>query len=260
MRSRPFTTDISLPPGPLSSELVRQVLHLALVEFRWFKPVRYGDADMEYRIPEGPLDLEPLLARYEERNGRHLFVGARTDRDFLSLSAALAPCQYPYTGDISWTTSLADTARPAWRQRHLQQVATLMRLVRSPLAIALTEDDWTRKYRYELQQDVGSSREITVRDYSEGLAGLAWRTFLGPPFVRLFGSRLESLPPDCVHRLGEELVVIQPYEFPGQAGSPEADARERDLMELLGPECFYDHSRRQLPSRRPVLPPIELST
>jgi hypothetical protein len=229
------------------------VLHLTLVEFRWFKPVRYGDADMEYRISEGPLELKPVIDLYEERKGRHLFVGARTDRDFLSLSAALPPCQYPYTGAIAWTTSLTDTARPAWRQRHLQQVATFMRLVRSPLAIALTEDDWARKYRYELQQDVGSSREITVRDYSEGLAGLAWRTFLGPPFVRLFGSRLESLPPECVHRLGEELVVIQPYEFPSQAGFPEAGTRERELMELLGPECFYDHTRRQLPSRRPVL-------
>jgi hypothetical protein len=30
-------------------------------------------------------------------------------------------------------------------------------------------------------------------------------------------------------------------------------ARERELISLLGPECFYDHEHHTLPTRRPVL-------
>ncbi len=231
---------------------MRQVLHLILTEFRWFEPMRFGQADMEYPITPGRLDLAPLLAYYEKRKRRDLFVGARTDRDYICFFPS-GPNDLPYVSYFSWTTSLADTARPAWRQRHLEQVAALMRLVRSPLATAAADDDWDRKIQYEVQEEHYSYQEFTIRDYSEGLPGLFWRNFFGPPFVRLFGQRLESLPPDRVQRLGEELVVIQPYELPTQAGSPEADAHERELIELLGPECFYDHERRQKPTRRPVL-------
>ncbi|WNG57780.1 hypothetical protein F0U59_25730 [Archangium gephyra] len=251
MRSRPFKTRIHLPPGMLKRELLHQVLHLILTEFRWFQPVRYGDADMEYRLPSGTLDLDPLLAYYEKKKW-HLFVGARTNRDFVCFFPS-QPRDFPYVSYFSWTTSLADTARPAWRQRHLEQVAALMRLVRSPLATAATEDDWDRKTQYEVQEEHSSYQEFTIRDYSEGLPGLFWRNFLGLPFVRLFGERLDSLPPDRARRLGDDLVLVQPYELPSQAGSLEADAQERELIALLGSECFYDHERRQKPTRRPVL-------
>jgi hypothetical protein len=128
-----------------------------------------------------------------------------------------------------------------------------MRLVRSPLATAEAQDDWERKTQYEVQEEFSSYQEFTVRGYDEGLPGLFWRNFFGPPFIRLFGQRLDSLPPDCVQRLGDDLVLVQPYELPSQAGSPEADARERECVELLGPECFYDHERHRPPTRRPVL-------
>ena len=252
MRSRPFTTYINLPPGPLESDLLREVLHLILSEFHWFEPRRFGHADMEYPIVSGTLDLDPLLAYYEKKKRRHLFVGARTDRDYVCFFPS-GPNDLPYVSYFSWTTSLADTARPAWRQRHLEQVAALMRLVRSPLATAATEDDWDRKTQYEVQEEHSSYQEFTIRDYSEGLPGLFWRNFLGLPFVRLFGERLDSLPPGRAQRLGDDLVLVQPYELPSQAGSLEADAQERELIALLGSECFYDHERRQKPTRRPVL-------
>ncbi|WP_257460285.1 hypothetical protein [Archangium lipolyticum] len=38
-----------------------------------------------------------------------------------------------------------------------------------------------------------------------------------------------------------------------QAGTESGLARERELISLLGPECFYDHERLTLPTRRPVL-------
>jgi hypothetical protein len=89
----------------------------------------------------------------------------------------------------------------------------------------------------------------------EGLAGLFWRNFFGPPFTRLFGERLLSLPPGTHQDLGGGLVLVQPYEQPSQAMTPEGDAAEARLITVLGPECFYDHERHRKPTRLPVLTP-----
>jgi hypothetical protein len=64
-----------------------------------------------------------------------------------------------------------------------------MQLVRSPLAQAGSNQDLERKkWRLVLDPDELSATErYTVRDYSEGLAGLFWRNFFGPPFVQMLG-------------------------------------------------------------------------
>jgi hypothetical protein len=47
---------------------------------------------------------------------------------------------------------------------------------------------------------------------------------------------------------------VQPYELPTQAGTPEGEARERQIIAHLGPECFYDHERHLKPTRVLDLP------
>ncbi|HVG63306.1 MAG TPA: hypothetical protein VNA24_32375 [Hyalangium sp.] len=127
----------------------------------------------------------------------------------------------------------------------------------SPVAQTGAADDFDRKeWRIVPSPDgIGQVQQFTVRDYSEGLAGLYWRNFLGVPFLRLFGDRLDALPTECRQELSDELVLVQPYVLPTQAGTPEGDARERQLISLLGPACFYDHQRHVKPSRRPELGP-----
>jgi hypothetical protein len=131
-----------------------------------------------------------------------------------------------------------------------------MRLLGSPLAQAGVFDDLWRKQNRSVPASDGFGQEevFTVRDYSEGLVGLGWRNFFGPPFVRLFGERLATLPPDARQDLGDGLVLVQPYALPTQAGTPEGEARERQLIAHLGPECFYDHERHTVPTRCPSLP------
>ncbi|AKJ01385.1 hypothetical protein ATI61_10395 [Archangium gephyra] len=137
-----------------------------------------------------------------------------------------------------------------------------MRLVQSPLAFAGLETDLHGKQRRlvhkSIPTDTGkdftwSEEEFTVRDYSEGLPGLVWRNFYGPPFLRMFGERLDTLPTGCRQSLGGDIVLVRPYELPTEAGTEAGTARELELISLLGPECFYDHERRTLPTRRPVL-------
>ncbi len=137
-----------------------------------------------------------------------------------------------------------------------------MRLVQSPLALAGLEADVHGKQRRLVHKRIPmeggkdftySEEEFTVRDYSEGLPGLVWRNFYGPPFIRMFGQRLDALPAGYRKPLGEDLVLVQPYELPTEAGSEAGRASERELISLLGPECFYDHEHHTLPTRRPLL-------
>ena len=259
MRFKCFDTQIWLPPDRLSGELVREFLGLVLHRYRLFEARRYGYASLEESIDPKRLDLGPLVAYFEE-NG-YLCVAARTDRDFIWFSPA-RPDAPPHLGNISWTTSASSASKVSWRVAHAQQVVELMRLVQSPLALAGLERDLDAKQWRLVPKSIPmeggkeftySERAVTVRDYSVGLPGLVWRNFYGPPFIRMFGQRLDVLPPECRKPFGEDLILVQPYELPTEAGTEAGIARERELISLLGPECFYDHTHHTLPTRRPVL-------
>jgi hypothetical protein len=196
------------------------------------------------------IDYDALVALYEERQS--LCVAAPRERNYICIFPALADSP-PYIGKIIWQADVKSASKASWRSAHMEQVAEVMRLVRSPLAVAALDEDVERKTKRWVREEVGSSQDFTVRGYGQGLAGLFWRNFFGPPFVRLFRERLDSLPAECRKPLGEELVLVQPYELPTEAGTAQGDARERELITRLGPECFYDHQHHTLPTRLPVL-------
>ena len=245
-------TFVCLPPGLPSGELVGKLLGIIFREYRWFEPRRYGSSSLSKAIDPMCRDFTPLVAHYEER--KNLCVAARTDKDFIWFLPA-RPDEPPHIGRISWTTSASSASKASWRATHAQQVVELMRLVQSPLAIIGMEEEFERKTRRWVREGAGETRVVTVRDYSEGLAGLFWRNFYGPPFVRMFGERLDALPTGCRMAFGEDLVLVQPYELPTEAGTEAGVARERELISLLGPECFYNHEHHLLPTRRPELVP-----
>ncbi|MGZ3457961.1 MAG: hypothetical protein ACXU86_05570 [Archangium sp.] len=253
---RYLSTKISLAPGLPSSAVVREFLRLVFAEYQWFTPMRFGwFATWDRKIDPERIDYDALVELYEEHHS--LCVAARTDKDFICFFPAGADSP-PYTGKIIWEASAKSASKASWRAAHVEQVAEVMRLFRSPLAVAALDEDLDRKTKRWVPSDdgIGSMQTFTVRNYSEGLAGLFWRNFFGPPFVRMFGERLASLPEDCRKPLGEGLVLVQPYELPTEAGSEPGDARERALIEQLGPECFYDHEHHTPPTRRPILDPL----
>jgi hypothetical protein len=249
---RTLETTICLPPGIPSSLVVRAFFRRAFDEYRWFRPVRYGRAVLNGCLDPDQIDYDALTAYCEEY--KNITVTARTDRDFLLLFPA-KPDVPPFTGTITWATSVVEAKKPAWRQAHLRQVVEAMRLVESPLAYSGVRSDIRRKESRLVPRADGLGQEevFNVRDYSEGLAGLFWRNFYGPPFTRMFGERLATLPADARKELGDGIVLVQPYELPTQAGTPEGQARERELIAHLGPECFYDHERHLKPTRVPEL-------
>lgn len=252
MPTKYFATYIWLPPGIVPADVMRDFFRRAFAHYQWFKPVHYGRANLTERLDPSQIDYEALVAYYEEY--KSITVTARTDRDFFLFHSA-KPDAPPHTGVLIWETSVTEARKPSWRAAHLRQVSELMQLLSSPLTQAGFAEDYERKTNRLVPRPDGLGEELTftVRNPSEGLAGLFWRNFYGPPFTRLFGDRLSSLPADTRQDLGGGLTLVQPYELPTQAGTPEAEARERELIAHLGPECFYDHARHLKPTRLPEL-------
>jgi hypothetical protein len=234
------------------SAVFRQLLSLIFEEYRWFRPERFGRALMKGRMAPDDHAFDALVSYYDEF--QNITISARTDRDFVMLIPSKAPAP-PFTGVFTWTTSATEAKKPAWRSAHAQQVLEVMRLLGCPLAQAGLSDDLERKTRrlVPAPDGLGAIEAPTVRDPSEGLAGLSWRTFFGPPFVRMFGDRLLALISGTRQELGNDFVLVQPYEFPTQAMTPEGDAAEKRLITALGPECFYDHAQHHKPTRVPEL-------
>lgn len=252
MAPRYITTHFSLPPVPPTPAEVRDLLRRLFEEYRWFQPVRYGRFRYEGRLEPRRIDYDALVAFYEEK--RAITVLARTDRDFLVL-APTRPGAPAFAGELTWYSSAIEEGGADWQEAHLLQVSELMGLLGAPLAQAGQPEDIQRKTRRMVPapDGVGSVEAFTVRDPSEGLAGLYWRNFFGPPFVRMFGDRLLALPPGTRRELGEGIVLVQPYELPTQAMTPEGDAAEQRLITVLGPECFYDPEGERKPTRVPEI-------
>lgn len=248
MDSQEITTNIDFLPGLLSKDKAYEVLRLIFEEFRWFAPIEYGFGVHRPLKPAQPY-LDTLLDYYAQR--RAVTVCSSEERDFILLSSR----EPEPPGALTWNTSTSPIATPEWRVAHLRQIKQLMTFLDAPLAIAALEDDYRRKTtrRVSLGPDKGWEQVYTVDDYRNGLAGLYWRNFFGPPFVRMFGERLGSLPSDCVKDLGDGIVLVEPYPLPTDADTDAGKARERELIQLLGPECFYDHEHHVPPRKRPDL-------
>ncbi|MHA7628292.1 hypothetical protein [Corallococcus sp. M7] len=196
------------------------------------------------------MDVEPFITYYGEF--KSITIAAATDRDFLMLSPS-RETKHSFIGKLSWTTSVAEARTARWREAHLRQVVEVMRLLGSPLAQSGLDVDFERKnWRWVPNEDgFGSRHEFNLRDYSEGLEGLYWRNIFGAPFVDLFGARLDAVPASQRQSLDGGLVLVQPYELPTQAMTPEGDATEGQLITTLGRDAFFDLATLTKPTRVP---------
>jgi len=252
-------TVIQLRPGFPPNTDLRECFRLIFEDFAWFRPHRYRGVGMAGHVAilpgSVPLDAFVAACRGEERHATHSVMILKSDQEFLSMSFTKPNEEFRYVGALNWITLASFSARQAWREHHVSQVGRLMKLLRSPYGFASLSSEEDRKLRRLVPNEdgFGSRQELTVRDYSEGLAGIFWRNFYGPPFVELFGDRLKALPPGTFTDLGDGLAFVQPYQQPEEALTPRSREMEERLVSLLGPEHFYDFTTHQLPKRQPRL-------
>jgi len=257
-QERKLDTRIWLPPGELASARLRKTLRLFFGQHAWFKPKKIGEGPDAIPLPEDARIARIIdrLVRFYEKNNYDLLVAGPTHFDQL----LFMPNRFgrvSYTGSITWCAHVRSARKPAWRDAHVEQVAQLMRMLDAPYATAsLIADMSAKTHRFDPRPEGGTELRLTTLGYDEGLVGLVWRNFFGPPLVRLFGDRLKALPPERARDLGG-IWLVEPYDSPELAGTDEARARERELIQILGPECFYDQERDTKATRTLDLPVLD---
>jgi len=243
-----------LPPGPLPAPKVKQLLVLLVESYRWLKPTSYEVRGQRARtIAPGQPFIDDVIDTYCSTDD--FWINGRTKNEGMTI--LLSPT---YDGYLScWWPSDKLVRGAQATETFVRQVVELMRLLDSPLAHAALWADAQPKTRWS-DRGPYDSLVIFLNDYSQGLPGLFWRTFLGRPFVRLFGDRLASLPPDTARDLGGDIWLVQPYPTPADALTGGGKARERAIIEHLGKDCFFDHELELKPTRKPDLPPLDTKT
>ena len=90
-----------------------------------------------------------------------------------------------------------------------------------------------------------------------GLSGIGWRTLIGPDLVDHFGEdALSSLPASLAQKVARSIWLLTPSESPQDWLSNEWCAGEREIIQTLGVEKFFDPATGALPSAMPNIRPL----
>lgn len=148
--------------------------------------------------------------------------------------------QHPATADLAavvrWADGLADTVQPVFGCVHTLSLAELQA---EPL-----RPDIIRPYP-------GSDREATLvpgstKQLGRGLSTLYWRTYLGQPYVDLFGTpAIASLPAFAVEERPWGVVVQLTPEAPTDATWPAFRVARDAVAQALGLDAFGPQATRR---------------
>lgn len=249
-------TTFDLPPGFLTPEKVRTLLHLMFEEYQWIKPKRYGNVDTDLKLPSGRNFIDTLVSYYIDEQCLSLDSGSHCE--WLSILPDRRDGR-SYFGSITWATFVKPASYSPWRLAHIKQVFEIMKLLNSPLVLSALETDMENKFFQWIPDADNPDITIhspTVSSYAHGLAGLFWRNFYGPPFSQMFGERLNSLPQNNAQDFGDGYWLVEPYPLPTDVENDEGHNKEKRLIKLLNPKCFYNFETNTLPSVLPDLPEL----
>jgi len=103
-------TEVCLKPGYVPRDIIREVLHLILEEFRWFIPARHSGTGVgkDRRLKGGSVSVEALVSLYLDTDVARsrtirLFEGSDA-KDFLFVHTVRESSEYPYINTLTWCT------------------------------------------------------------------------------------------------------------------------------------------------------------
>jgi hypothetical protein len=239
-------TQLSLPRAPISDRHVREALDVVLNRFRWVTPTHYGSVGADERLDQGRDAMGTALELF--RRGSVTLKGG-TNSLYFAPDVAGAPAA---VGVLSWFTPLGKADGARFRDEHRKQLVEVAKRLEAPVSWAGREDDHYRMLHRDVR--VGNSIEVVLRlrSYEEGLLGLHWRNVYGPLFTDLFGrEKLARLAPDVAQDCGDGYWFIEVCPGPRDFETEPARRRAAEVVDLLGPEHFYDFAGEQRPSAPP---------
>lgn len=214
--------------------------------------------DSKLTIDDGPQltadGLESELAIFLAERPSFTAVGSGRTEMTVRWMDFVAP-GLPRTGSINtYMTVDVDDIGPI-----LEAVASAAQTLHAPFAYVDQFDDGFRNRRAQhrtiYQQDqTGADR---VFGLMRGFSGIAWRTVLGPATVEFFGAdALGRLPDSLARQVADGYWLLTPCTHPDDWTPERYCDDERQIIETLGPNRFFDPETGALPTVLPVLPDV----
>lgn len=246
-------TNFYLPPGPLPIDVAERLVRLVVQEYAWVTPKRLGRSEADSPIVGD--DLLAAAVTFFEEEGSLCLAGPGGE---LLLNPD-RPGQRNTSGFFVWFTDSRKAKKSDWRSSHLQQCGNVARLLSSPVGYSSLSEDYEAK-AVRLVPGGDFTEEVQrLRGYHEGLLGLFWRNFFGPPFGALMADRLAALGPPSAHDLGSGYWQLETYERPEEALTEAGIRREKELIAHLGADLFYDTTTETPPARAPRIDGLDVA-
>jgi hypothetical protein len=253
--SQTIETTSLLRPGPLAKERVVRVLESARKTLQW-QPTHFGG----FVRSDQPLAGGEVwtMADYFATNGelicegRQIMLGIMPDRRGRRTPVGSVVCSWRARGHIT----------QAMKAKHLKFTAELATILRSPYVYAALPEAKEQRIRRVVLMDPRTRKpsgkkntvklqKLKVRSVRHGLAAIFWRNLFGLELCAMFGRRLRTLPASVAWEVAEGYWLVQPYADPSDALTEEGKAREMEIIEHLGRECFFDDASGRSPARMP---------
>lgn len=255
-----YKLKLCLWPGKSSPDTVRDLLSFCLENSPWFEPRLFGLLFPEERFKDSANWLNELMIFYNDNSA--VCVGQGKESHYVNVHP-IDPLRkadsdhQQFSGSVGWMTQKKGRRVDLLDPVILEQILSMMRVVNCPYGFCGDVDDHFAKSSY-LKPDVIGKMKVqrqvpTISGFDEGLAGIFWRNFFGLPFIKMFGEKLQNLPDKYIRYTSDDIWVIQAYERPEQAGTDAARNAEKEIIEHLGEEHFYDHVNHEKPKHPPDL-------
>ena len=246
---RKWGFDIEVLPGSPPSERLAPAFDLLFGDGGLIEARRLDSSKLNVADPVAHLAALYPVAQSRTNKGHQMFVYGRGDA-YVSVAFSLVSGRGGSVGGlvpgadgdelVSRVSALVDMLEAVFASVFVGDREQTM-LVRSSRHMEATKDEHGR-----------AAFPFWAR---WGLPGLAYRSMLGRPFVESIGEdRLQAVGQDLAWPVGGHWVVAGSAEPEDWSLDPMCD-QERQLIDRLGPDCFYDVETGRLPSCLPSLPP-----
>jgi hypothetical protein len=201
-------------------------------------PRRWGDCE--------PLSTKASAADYSQVVPLWVKVGRErgnlfgmSPRGGLLISFMLGPTLSPH--DIGFDFPLKLVASSNKLQRSLELFSTWVETLCADFALFATQAEWQAKNVREQYMEKDGSIDpwkVFARNITEGLPGVYWCTYFGPPFVEWIGAeKLAHTPWLHASHVGQGYLLRRSDRPDSWEGEAEQD---RGLISHLGRARFFD--------------------
>lgn len=238
--------EFNLLPGPVPRETLHALLEYLFHDAGWVTPKKFGASDDLVAAKEGTAE-ECLGALEHERS-----LNVKGGNGHISLLSDF-PGRLSSFGTFNWYPRSDKVLMKHFEEQGDSALCRVAKMLKSPLLqIGKESVKEARENREVPCPDDDDLEEVfRISGYSDGILTLYWKNLFGPMFSSMMLDGLKKVEGQYATDLGDGYWMVTPYEDPELGLTAEGEAKEQELIKILGADMFYDFENEKKATRIP---------